>query len=366
MTYSKDEPSKIGAESREDVEFLNGSPNASTPDTGPSIDQTTREFVSRIEREIEEEVRAKRAQGAFPPAFERRLKTIFERLVPPGAGNSRKDFEALLRSSDRAAYFDIDVPIASQKPGVAKLKKLLRTTQAWYLNYLTQQLNNFSTNLMRLLYVFDARVRKLEDSSTASKRIRPAGEFLKPCYPDSKKLSHYLEPVVKDVEGRLLIADCDNGYLVSHLAKRGLDCYGIDSYGEGLDNPVDSLDLRWEEIREHLSKIADSALGGIVLQGSIDLISPEERIDLAIEVKRVLAPGGTVAIASIDPQTYQLSPDFIIQRDLAPGSPFAPETWRHVLSRMSFTEISSTALEGFHLTIGRLPSQIGPAENDGD
>lgn len=354
MDNSPDETADKQASETEDIQFLNGSSTAANAETAMPLDSQTVKFMENIAREIEEEVQAKRAQGAFPPAFERRLKSIFERLVPPGAGNTRRDFEALLRSSDRAAYFDVDVPTASQKPGVAKVKKILRMTQAWYLNYLAQQLNNFTTNLMRLLYVFDARVKRLEDHSSSLERVGPSG-FLKPFYPDTETLEQSLLTALKKIPGRVLVADCGNGYLVSYLKKNGVDAYGVDSFGEPLDTPFEkALDLRWQDISEHLSQVSDGSLAGVVLQGSLDAASSVDKIQTARDVRRTLLSGGTAAIIGLDPEFYQSASELVIQRDLGQGRPFSPKTWEHVLSRLGFHEISTQSGETSYLTIGFL------------
>ncbi len=353
MSQWSDEPKKPGSEGEHDIDFLNGSSRRAESESRPPIDSETADYIARIEMEIEAEVKSKRSQGAFPPAFERRLKTIFEQLVPPGAGNSRRDFEALLRSSDRAAYFDIDVPIASQKPGVARLKKLLRMTQAWYLNYLAQQLNNFSTNLMRLLYVFDARVTKLEKSADSRAEVRSGGEFLKPCYPDMRETDGPVLQLMGQHTSRVLVADCGDGYLVARLRESGVDCYGIDSFGDDLEKPfAPHLDLRWQELREHFEEISNGALSGILLQGSIDLLPANEKLDLATEAGRTLCPSGVLAVLSIDPVFFDSSPDLAVQRDVAPGRPFAAETWQFVFSRLGFSSISVTKMGNSNLISG--------------
>ncbi|MDA8080256.1 MAG: hypothetical protein M0Z96_01390 [Actinomycetota bacterium] len=363
MNQSLDEPANAATGKTQEIDFLNGSSHVPVSESSPPMNVQTNEFMSKIAREIEDEVRRKRAQGAFPPAFERRLKTIFEQLVPPGAGNSRRDFEALLRSSDRAAYFDIDVPIASHKPGVAKIKKLLRTTQAWYLNYLAQQLNNFSTNLMRLLYVFDSRVKKLEDLGESTIRVRQSGTFLKPYYVTSPGLDQKLLNSMGEPAGRVLIADCGNGYLVNHLKEHGFDSYGVDANLESLENPIaTTLDLRWQDLEEHLKEIADDALFGIVLQNTTDMISPVEKLDLILQAKRVLAPTGNLAIISIDPHFFETSPELLVQRDLSSGRPFAPETWRYILEQLAFSNVSTTSFENCHLTIGYFNNNDAPGD----
>lgn len=342
---------QVGEE--EPIEFLNGSGTAAPGNSGPEINKSTAEFISQLNAQIEREVRKKRSEGAFPPAFERRLKMIFEQLVPPGSGNGRKDFEALLRSSDRAAYFDIDVPTSSQKPGVAKLKKILRMTQAWYLNYLAQQLNNFSTNLMRLLYLFDTRVKKLESSIEMKYATDPRGRLVKPLYPNLD-LPEPLINLLGSISGRVLVADCGNGEIVSKLIQAGLDAYGVDSFGEMLETPVEkALDLRWQTIPEHLAEIADKSLAAIFLQGSIDLISSVDKLYLVMESLRVVNSDAILVIGSIDPEHYRSSEEFVIQRDISPGTPFEPETWAFVLDRLGVREISSSKGPHSYLVWGK-------------
>lgn len=348
MNHPKDTPTESSVGNTQEIEFLNGSPDEPISPSSPPISDSTAQFMEQLTREIELEVRAKRAQGAFPPAFERRLKSIFEQLVPPGAGNSRRDFEALLRSSDRAAYFDIDVPIASQKPGIAKVKKVLRMTQAWYLNYLAQQLNNFSTNLMRLLYVFDARVKKLEETIESKQRVIPSGGLFAPRIPKITIKDDVWAKFGK-VKGRILVADCDNGEIVSQINGAGLDGYGIDSHGSALEHPVEkNLDLRWQPIEEHLREIADGALAAIVLQGSIDHIPPTEKIDLVLQALRALDPSGALVILGTDPVIYGSDPRFTIQREIAPGRPFSLETWEHIFERLQIAvNYKSSDTEGY-------------------
>lgn len=336
------------------VEFLNGSSNEASTDTGPSLDGEIKQFMESINDEIEKEVRLKRSQGAYPPAFERRLKSIFEQLVPPGAGNARRDFEALLRSSDRAAYFDIDVPTTSQKPGVSKVKKILRATQAWYLNYLTQQLNNFTTNLMRLLYVFDARLVKLENTFEAGLRSGPEGKFIQAFYPDAQLDQKVINEFAKS-PGRTLVTDCGNGQLVKQLCDQGIDAYGVDGFGNDLDNPiVPDLDLRWQRMAEHLKEIDDQALSGLVLQGSIDLMPATDKLQIALEARRLLLDNALLLIIGCNTQFYETSPNLIVQRDLATGRPFAPQTWESVFQRIGVDHIMTLPYKTHYIVVGRV------------
>ena len=54
----------------------------------------------RLRREIDAEVRARRASGAYPPGFERELDAVFARYAPPAASD---DIESVTDQAEEAA-----------------------------------------------------------------------------------------------------------------------------------------------------------------------------------------------------------------------------------------------------------------------
>ncbi len=87
-----------------------------TADAIPADDAATHAYLDRVRREIDDEVRRRRAAGDFPPSYERRLDELFARFTPTGAADDH--FTEALKLADRSAYFDIEVPIGpSASPG---------------------------------------------------------------------------------------------------------------------------------------------------------------------------------------------------------------------------------------------------------
>src|SRR5581483_5001884 len=117
--------------------------------------------LDRVMTEIREEVRTRRAAGDFPPSLERDLDRIFDRFVPREALDS--DFREAIQAADRAAYVNVAVPTASQKPGVGEVKRVLRKAMAWYLEYLAQQMTAFGTASVRALRALGERLEVAEE-----------------------------------------------------------------------------------------------------------------------------------------------------------------------------------------------------------
>jgi hypothetical protein len=84
--------------------------------TNPALD------LDRLRREIDAEVRARRASGAYPPGFERELDAVFARYAPPAASD---DIELVTDQAEEAAGIELAIPTASEKRGGALVKQAL-------------------------------------------------------------------------------------------------------------------------------------------------------------------------------------------------------------------------------------------------
>ena len=93
----------------------------SGPSVLPSLD------LARVVAELEDEVARKRATGELPPAVERDLDLLFARFAPAGATGT--DFDALVARADSSWFVDLDVPTASNLPGVGLVKRVVGRQQ---------------------------------------------------------------------------------------------------------------------------------------------------------------------------------------------------------------------------------------------
>ncbi len=304
--------------------------------TGEAAD----DLLAKVMGEIDDEVRRRRASGDFPPSFERRLDQLFSRFTPVGVHDAH--FNETLKLADRSAYVDISVPTASNKPGVGRLKRVLRTLMAWYLNYVVQQITHFTSATMRVLHMVDERLAEVEAEVEASRPAHLADHDLLAVVADPSAWAEEVCSRLAGVKGRVLHAECGDGTLIRALAREGLDVYGVDPRAELLDSAAEaSLDVRCEDALEHLRSVADLGLRGLVLSGCVDYLPVRFKREVARLAGEKLAAGGVVVIVATSPNQWANQAP-AVQADLAPGRPFNPQTWSHLLGAAGFEALETT------------------------
>ena len=290
--------------------------------------------LDKVMGEIQEEVRRRRAAGDFPPSLERELDLVFDRFVPVGPLDG--DFGEAIKAADRAAYINVAVPTASQKPGVGEVKRVLRKAMAWYLEYLAQQVTAFSTSTVRALRTLAERTTHLEEQLAQWRPAEDDGRDRPPEAPDLSEWDRALVGHLSGVTGRVLHAECGSGWTVQALRAAGVDAYGVDPRGPLVDAAVAAGLEAWpDDPVSHLRAVADGGLGGLVLSGCVDRL-PLGRQRLLVDLAAAkLAPGGRIVILGVNPERW---PDAVppLEADLAPGRPLHAVTWAHLLGRARF------------------------------
>ncbi len=315
-----------------------------TEDTAKASAADDRAYLDGVRREIDEEVRRRRAAGDFPPSFERKLDELFSRFTPTGTHDDH--FTDALKLADRSAYFDAQVPFGSRRRPQGFTKWVLWNAEAWFVNYLVRQLNHFSASIMRVVHLLDERLGEVErevemlvvpaladeDAVSAGSDAAPFTDML------TKKLSDPRAP-----EGRVLHAECGDGSLIDALADADVDVYGIDPGSAAADRAVEKgLDVRRDDVLGHLSSVGDDRLAGLVLSGCVDRMTLSERRHLLGLAELKLAPGGTIALLVTSQRAWQDAVGPVVA-DLAPGGPWNAATWAYLLSQIGFTDVESFA-----------------------
>jgi hypothetical protein len=300
-----------------------------------------RAYLDEVRREIDEEVRRRRAAGDFPPSFERKLDELFARFTPTGTHDD--GFTDALKLADRSAYFDTQVPFGSRREPRGFAKWMLWQAEAWFVNYVVRQLNHFSSSVMRVMHLLDERLGEVEhEVEMLVEPVLPEEEALAPGADPAPffmllrtRFSAPGAPV-----GRILHAECGDGSLLEALSEADLDVYGIDPGTAGADSAVrKGLDVRRDEILGHLGSVADERLAGIVLSGCVDRMSLSERRRLLRLVELKLAPGGTLALVLSAPGSWRSRVGPVVA-DLSAGKPWNPETWAYLVQNLGLSEIS--------------------------
>lgn len=292
-------------------------------------------YLEQVRREIDEEVRKRRASGDFPPSFERKLDELFARFTPTGTHDDH--FTDALKLADRAAYFDTAVPFGSRRKPQGFTKWMLWQAEAWFVNYVVRQLNHFSSSLMRVAHLLDERVSEVE---------REVEMLVEPALPEEDAIAPGADPLpyvdqlrsrlraTGSPVGRILHAECGDGSLLEALSD--LDSYGIDPGTAASDVAVTKgLDVRRDDVLGHLSSVGDEKLSGLVLSGCVDRMSLSERRRLLRLAEIKIAPGGTVAFIVSTPDAWEKSVGPVVA-DLSSGSPWHAETWSYLASRIGF------------------------------
>jgi hypothetical protein len=306
-----------------------------------SAELQTRAYLDQVRREIDDEVRARRAAGDFPPSFERKLDELFARFTPTGTADDH--FTEALKLADRSAYFDIDVPTGSRRTSRGLVKWSLWQAEAWFVRYVVTQLNHFAASSMRVVHLLDERLSELErEMDSLTPPPLPEEELV----PPGADVGPFSELIVSRLvsngppAGRVLHAECGEGGFLETLRDAQLDGYGIDPGTRGADAAVQAgLDVRRDDVIGHLGSVASERLGGLVLSGCVDRMSLSERRRLIKLAELKLVQDGTLAVVGTTPEAWEPSVGPVVA-DLAPGRPLHLETWAYLLGESGFTDIA--------------------------
>ncbi len=296
----------------------------------------------RIMAEIQVEARRLRREGVVSPAFERELDVAFGRLAPPAAS---EDFDATLTSAEELAYVNADVPVLSEKPGGAALKKFVRKAVFFYGKYVTDQVTNFATTAARATRLLARRVDVLEDAVPgASARVRRE-HTATPVGGDGAQWAEALAGRLPQDRGRVLVGECGAGGLVRELVARGIDAYGVEPRGPVADDAAATgVEVREDEVLDHLRLVPPAGVGGIVLVGCVDRLGLGQQLALLDAAAHVLAPAGTLAVIT-EVRPAHGTAEEMIAADLAPGRPLHPATWQHLLVGNGFDDVEITVAD---------------------
>lgn len=303
--------------------------------------------LEQVLREIDEEVEARRAAGDFPPGMERDLDLIFARFAP--AAVSTDDLDGLIEQADRGAFIDVDPPIGSRIPAVSLLKKVQRKLLSWYFRYVAQQMSVFASATVGALKLLGARVTQLEASTPAADPAVRAEVTKVAATPDATAVADVIAAHLGGASGRVLVAECGDGSLVRILRDAGLDAYGCDPRTKLVeDASTAGLEVRTDDVLDHLRAVDHEALGGLVLAGVVDRVPVGLQLGLADLAAAVLAGGGRLALIGTDPDAWGRTTS-VIEADLAPGKPLHAETWEHLLVERGFGVVERHAGSPHHV-----------------
>lgn len=292
---------------------------------------------ARLIAEINAEVYRRRESGELPADLERELDLVFARFAPVDALGS--DLEQLLARAEHATFIDVLGPLASNRPGGALVKRVIRRAISWELRHVAQQVSGFAHTAVRALRVVAERLDEVERAGpgaggrTVDAARQAAGTL------DVDHWAPLIGRLLQEAPGRVLHADAGSGELLDKLMGAGLDTYGVETLESAATAAIErGLDIRPDEVADHLRSLPENALGGLVLSGCVDRSTIGAAVDLADLAAGRLAPEGKVVVLSTDPGSWArgVSP---AEADLSGGSPLWAPTWTHLLASRGFQAI---------------------------
>jgi hypothetical protein len=300
------------------------------------------EYMNEVMAEIDAEVRRRRASGDLPAGLERELDELFLEFSPVGL-HGRARLRETLALVDGSAYVDVAVPVESQKMVGSSVKRLIRKTMGWYIGFIVHQIVKFAWSVSRMFHVVVDHIEDLE-AAVASQRVPELPPSAVPAADPARSWwSGEAVAALGAVSGRVLHADCGRGILVEELLAAGIDAYGVDPSEPTIELAVErGLDVRAESVLDHLEVVADEALAGLVLSGSIQWLHPSQRDRLVALAASRLALDGVVVIHSATPESWAATTSHLVS-DLAPGRPLHADTWSHLLGRVGFGKFALTS-----------------------
>jgi hypothetical protein len=329
----------------------------------------------QIVSELLEEARQRRAEAALLAAFDRELDETGQHVLRPRPGQSRLD--QAIWAAEAASQVSAAAELGQvSDPRERLAKRAVERMTGWYMALLAGRVTRFAEETVRSLgHLSDALDGHAERVDALADRVDALVEELEamrwPAIPAALGLDGAGHPVrasplqrhpklarqavdrLKTARGLVLHADCGSGELVGQFLEEGIDAYGTDPWAVLVESPVKpGLDLRQAEAIGHLRSVAPGSLGGILLSGHVDRLTPGDARRLAFLVGTRVAPRGVIALVGTQPAAWQrqASP---LELDLAPGRPLHPETWRYLLGEYGFTGLEAPddpELDGFLVT----------------
>ncbi len=313
-------------------------PTESEPTVGGADGPTAADraqYLAQVMAEIDAEVRRRRASGDLPAGLEQELDELFLEFSPVGL-HGRARLRETLALVDGSAYVDIAVPVESNKMAGGYLKRLIRKAMGWYIGFIVHQIVKFAWAVSRMFHVVVDHVEDLEVAVDAQRTPDLPASVLPIADPGSSWWSPRAVDALRGVTGRVLHAECGDGSLLDALVDAGVDAYGVDPTESLLEPAIErGLDVRAESVLGHLGVVADEALSGMVLSGSVQWLHPSQRDRLVELATSRLAVDGVLVLHSATPESWAAGTSHLVS-DLAPGRPLHAETWAHLLAERGF------------------------------
>jgi SAM-dependent methyltransferase len=287
--------------------------------SAPSVDELVALLQERVER--------RRAAGEYPDDLEERLDAHYRRLVGPGPGVAPQLWADLGARIGALAQPEGDRRLRRARAGedvVAMrfaIEALARVTRAVHDNLqqgVVQQIDDLRADLGRIARAArdgGAGASESELSELSAAPAAPAALRAWFGWDEFERAFRGTEESVRDryrdLAGRfagcspVLDVGFGRGEFLDLLAEIGVAASGIEVDADLVHAAARrGLDVRLGDATESLGSLPDASLGGVCALQVVEHLSPQEYVDFARSVARVVRPGGLVVIDSPNPASF--------------------------------------------------------------
>lgn len=278
----------------------------------PSVDELVALLAARVEQ--------RRAAGEYPDDLEERLDAHYRRLVGPGPGVAPQSWAELdariaaLRApaaKTRGRRPNVEGELASMRAAIEELARMTRAVHDNVNQGLAQQIDDVRADLGRIARGARGTSAVADDAGAAApaelrawfgwdefeRAFRGSEESVRDRYRDLAARFAGSGPVLDIGFGR--------GEFLDLLAEIGVEASGIEVDADLVHAAASrGLDVRLGDAAAHLASLPDASLGGVCALQVVEHLSPQEYIDFARSVARVVRPGGLVVIDSPNPSSF--------------------------------------------------------------
>ena len=320
--------------------------------------QSDANYFKEVVAEIEAEAQRRSSSGEYPRALLRSLDEEFRRWIPDAS--LENGVEATIRGIEAAAYVDPAVPVDSRTPVGSCVKWVVRRLTYFYHRHITQQITALGIHITRPLRLLDASLKSVNRRLAALEDRLDVGTVARSeliagitDVASAEQFGDILGEHLKSRSGRVLIGDLPDVRLLGTLRSQGLDVYGV----AAADTPVqDMVDIRQQDLFDHLGDLQDRSLAGFVLCGIPDRGSMNEQLRALRLLLLRSKPGAAIAVIVINPETWatKLGP---VATDLLHGRPMHAQTWSYLLAREDASEVTiiESSDSSCYLVTAKLP-----------
>lgn len=278
-----------------------------------------------IVAEIAAEADLQRSESSETALDEAKIIEAFRDLAPAGAMGD--DGASVIARLGEVTHIDVDVPTKSNRAAFTPMKIGLQKMQAWYLRYVTDQIN------VALALTSSALENHEKRLSLVDRHPPPADLGIDTSPPPTAEVIRVVtNSIVEAVdaidarEHRVLSAWSGEGEFLSALVASGIDAYGVESIDDKTSESVRrGLDCRNDDPLDHLGELPPASLGAVVLGSTLDIMPNSTILDALDLARRAVCQGGVVVIVA------DTTPEDPVRFELAERRPLSVPAWLRLM-----------------------------------